>query len=804
MRTILLACLAALLLPVTTPGVFAASADDAAASESEKALQAKVAALEDQLKAANQTIADLQSQLNTKEEPRQDKLQQDNSRQASATATQTAPAAGPGVSALNPVAAYNAEALAESAQVLFRTPTAVTQLGPQELQRGGVEDISRLEYLVPSLRYGQTGHDVRQSMRGARTNTIGAESSPVVGVYEDGIYAATTTEQFNSYLDVERIDVLRGPQVTTFGQGAYAGAVSVVSNKPNFEGFHGYAEAENGLPDKTRWRLTLNLPASDTLSFRVAGLSESRSGWINNSFIESDSDDLNDRKVQVLRASVLWQPSDNFSILFWSRYLDENGTGTAPWGYQQVGGYVNGELLPGNQFAGPGAIQDRGPWDVTRNMISATEYENWLNTFDLNWDMGFANLQWLFNYTSFHGRQTYDNDYTNLGLVNSTAFAGWGTSQLGLSNEIRLASNDEGALHWLAGFFYSDRTADWEYLQDEYGDLQQPAWDTDGDYKTSTTAVFGQMTYDITERFRATGGLRWNDESKTTRTGVKGSWDDVLWKAALEYDLSADMMTWASVSTGYRAGGNNTAPGVNPTWAPEKLTAYEVGLKSVLADGAIQLNTSLWHNDFNDVQSQSFLVMPYPGSPEATEYTGNGGPLNATGVDFEMQWIPASEWNLATNITYTDASFGNYTAANLAGLGDIPGHTNGDLLSFNGWRPALSPKWVMGLRAAYTWDLGDWGSVTPYAQATYAAAYYVNDINLPGVQQGSHTRTDLRIMWQSPNDSFDLQFYYLNATDEATMNWARVYNPAARPDITTLQANWNNPNTYGIIFNYTF
>ncbi len=95
------------------------------------------------------------------------------------------------------------------------------------------------------------------------------------------------------------------------------------------------------------------------------------------------------------------------------------------------------------------------------------------------------------------------------------------------------------------------------------------------------------------------------------------------------------MMTWFSVSTGYRAGGNNTAPGVNPTWAPEKLTAYELGLKSVLADGAIQLNTSLWHNDFKDVQSQSFLVMPYPGSPEATEYTGNGGPLSATGVDFE-------------------------------------------------------------------------------------------------------------------------------------------------------------------------
>ncbi|MFC1719840.1 TonB-dependent receptor [Pseudomonadota bacterium] len=781
-------------MPLTSA---AAATSDPSASEREQALQDQITALQNQLKDANQTIAGLKSQLNAKAAPPP----------ASPAAAPAEPAmadVAPAPPAANPLEAYSTTKRVEAAEALMTTPTSVTQLGPRELERGGVEDISRLQYLVPSLLYGQTGHDVRQAMRGARTNTVGAESSPVVGVYEDGIYAQTTTEQLNSYLDVERIDVLRGPQVTTFGQGAYAGAVSIVSNKPNFEGFHGSAEAENGLPDKTRWRLTLNVPASDTLSFRLAGLSESRSGWINNNIIESDSDDLNDRKVQVLRASVLWQPTENFSIYFWSRYLDENGTGSAPWGYQQVGAYVNGELLPGNQFAGPGALTDGGPWDVYRNMISATEYENWLNTFDVNWDMGFANLQWLFNYTSFHGRQTYDNDYTNLGETTTTAFAGWGTSQTGLSNEFRLTSNNDGALQWLAGVYYSDRTADWKYLQDVYGDFQQPAWDTDGDYTSTTKAVFGQMTYDITERFRATGGVRWNDEKKTQRTGVKGSWDDVLWKAALEYDLNANMMTWGSVSTGYRAGGNNTAPGVDPTWAPEKLTAYELGLKSVLLDGAIQLNTSLWHNDFKDVQSQSFLVMPYPGSPEATEYTGNGGPVSATGVDFEAQWIPSPAWNLATNISYTDAKFGNYTAANLAGLGDIPGHTQGDTLSFDGWRPALSPKWVMGLRAAYTWDLAEWGSVTPYAQATYFSSYYVNDINLPGVQQGSHTQTDLRIIWQSPNDSFDLQFYYLNFSDYATMNWARVYSPAARPDITTLQADWSNPNTYGIIFHYAF
>ena len=263
-------------------------------------------------------------------------------------------------------------------------------------------------------------------------------------------------------------------------------------------------------------------------------------------------------------------------------------------------------------------------------------------------------------------------------------------------------------------------------------------------------------------------------------------------------------MTYLSASTGYRAGGINTAPGVNPAWEPEKLTAYELGLKTTLADGKVQMNLAGWYNDFKDVQSQSFLVMPYPGSPEATEYTGNGGSLDAKGIEAEIQWSPMPQWNIATQIAYTDARFGNYVAANLAGLGDIPGHTDGESLSFNDWRPSLSPKWVVGLQTSYTFRLKRAGTLTPYLQSSYTSDYYANDINLAGVRQGSHTRTDFRLIWLAPRGNIELQFYYLNSEDDATLNWVRVYNPAARPDIATLQADWTNPNTYGIIFNYSF
>jgi len=508
--------------------------------------------------------------------------------------------------------------------------------------------------------------------------------------------------------------------------------------------------------------------------------------------------------VQSMRGSMLWQPSDAFSILYLSRYQDENGTGSAPWGYQQLGGYVNGELLPGNQFAGPGAAPDGGPWNVNRNFISSAQFENWLNTLDLNWDMGFAQLRWLSNFTAFHGSQGYDNDYTNLGDPINSAFAGWKTSQTGWSSELRLTSEPGGSFNWLAGVFGSSRTAEWYYVDAINGELDKAPWDLTGDYVSDTVAAFGQATYDFTDRLGITGGVRWNEQKKTYRNGATGKWDDVLWKLALQFDLSDNTMTYISASTGYRPGGINLAPGVNLEWDPEKLTAYELGLKTQFADDRVRMNLAAFYNDFKDVQSQNFLVMPYPGSPEATEYTGNGGAADVTGVEAEIEWRPTSMWNVSTQLTWTDAKFGNYTAANYNGLGDIPGHTDGDLLHFNDWRPALTPEWVFGLQTSYTFQLENYGSITPYFQTSYVSDFYTNDINLAGVQQASYSQTDVRLIWLAPNGSFQFQFYYLNAEDEAVLNWSRVYNPAARPEITTLQGNWGNPNTYGVIFNYTF
>lgn len=786
-----------LVLFFNSPFVIAADPDSATSSKRETELQNEITQLQQQLKAAQQTIVAHQAELaalKQQKEAEKEAVLADNSENNFADDNAQSP--------LTEITQYNKKGL-----TLYTNPVkpeSVTRLSQEQINLGGVEDISRLEYLAPGLRYGQTGHDARLSMRGARTNSIGPQANSVVGMFEDGVYIPTSTERTDNFLDVEYIDVLRGPQVTNFGHQAYAGAISVVTRKPNFDGFDGYAIAENGLPDKTRWQLAVNVPVTDTFAIRVAGLSETRSGWINNYVLESDADDLGDKKVQTMRVSILWQPNDDLSFLVWSRYQDENGSGSGPWGYQQIGGYVNGELQPGHQFAPAGYTPDHDAWNIRRNFDHSISYEHWVNTAELNWSMGFANLKWLSNFTSFHGRQIYDNDYSDQGDFIDSAFAGWSSSQTNWSSELRLTSNSSGKLNWLAGLYLFDQSTDWGWLEVDNGILLQPAWDEPGTYSTDTLAAFAQTSYALTDKLQLTGGLRWNEQNKTSKTGEKGTWSDVLWKAALEYRFNDTMMAYTSASTGYQPGGMNDAPGVNERWEPETLTAYEIGLKSSFFDEHLNLDLALWHNDFKNVQSQSFLVMPFPGSPEATEYTGNGGFSSATGLEAEVRWLPMPQWNVSGFVTYTDAKFGNFHNNNLPGLGDIPGHTESSSINYNGWKPALTPDMVVGIQTFYDFHLKKWGTLTPYLQTTYSSEYYANDLNLAGVKQDAHTRTDFRMIWQTPVDNFRLQFYYLNVEGDQTLNWARVYNPAARPDITTLQANWANPTAYGVIFDYTF
>ncbi len=695
---------------------------------------------------------------------------------------------------------------------------SVSAFNAADLARAGIEDISRLEHLVPGMRYGQSGDEVRLAIRGTRTNNVGTEAEQVIGIFEDGVYVPTTTQALGSYVDLARIEVLRGPQGTLYGRNTFGGTVNIHTNAPDFEEVSSYISGLYGDYDRTKLEGAVNVPLSDTFAVRVAGMVDKHDGYIENSF--PGVDDLRDRDLSYLRATARWAPSDAMDITLRIAYMDRKNKGSAIWGYQQTGAYIDGTYRDGHQWAPADASDnfDNGPWEVRRNLPSNANNESLSYTLHANWDMGFATLKFVGNLTDFEGDQNYDSDYSDGGDPLNNGFTGWESDQDTWSTELQLVSNGDGNLDWLAGIYFYEQESTWGWLERDNGQFTTPHWDRVGEYTSESFGVFAHATYSLTDSVRLVGGLRYAEDEKQKKnqldwsvfppvpapgTGEKGDWNDTLWKAGVEYDLTEDSMLYLQASTGYRAGGINfIADGIPLTYDPETVTAYELGYKSMWADNTLIFNIATYLNQYEDMQAQSFVVL----NEVVSEFTESGGEVDTFGVEMEATWLPTERWRIQGTLAYMDAEFGEYNISRVAGLGDLGGRQGGDspLLSLKGWAPALSPEWTASVQASYDFTLAGGSTLTPIVQLAYSDEYYSFDINVDGALQDAYVQTDLRLVWAAANEALTVEAFVLNAGEEEVMTRSVVFNPGAAPDIASIQTNWNNPRTWGLSAKYRF
>ncbi|MBN8431324.1 TonB-dependent receptor [Microbulbifer salipaludis] len=707
---------------------------------------------------------------------------------------------------------------------------SVTALGEEALKMGGIEDVSRLENLVPGMQFGQSGSEVRLAIRGTRTNNVGSEAEQVVGIFEDGVYVPTTTQATGAYVDVERVEVLRGPQGTLYGRNTFGGTINIHTRAPDFDSVNGYVSALGGSYDRHKFEGAMNVPITDTLAVRFAMMDEAHDGYIENTVVNGSADDMNDKDISYFRGSLRWQPMDELDITLRAGTSDQGGNGSAIWGYQQIGAYRDGVYVDGHQFAPDDASDnfDQGPWKVARNMASSVDLQSDFATLAVKADLGFASLQYTGNYTQFDGEQTYDPDYTDGGDGDTSGFVGWVSDQNTRSHELQLSSNGDGALEWMLGAYWFEQASGWNWLERSSGTPEIPHWDNQGDYTSDSVGYFGHATLHATEDLRFVAGLRYAEDSKQQRDpldwstwriegddvvvdalegqGVPGEWDDILWKGAVEFDLNDDQMVYGQVSTGYRAGGINfVREGVPLTYDPETVKAWEIGYKSAWFDNALVFNAAAYLNQYRNMQAQSFVVL----NGTASEFTENGGSLDSTGLELEATWIPAENWRISASAAFMNAEFDRYEVSKVQGLGSLDGRqdlTDPDapLLDLKGYSPALSPDMTLGLQVSYDFLLNDGSRIRPYLQTYYSADYYAYDINVEGAKQDAYTKTDLRLIWESPSASTEVQAFVMNLEDEAVLNRVVVFNPSADPSIASLQANFGNPRTWGMNVSYHF
>ncbi len=736
---------------------------------------------------------------------------------------------------------------------------AVTAIDSDMIARAGIIDITGLEQVVPGLRIGRSGGEVRPAMRGARTNEVGVAGTgiaeQVVGIFLDGIYVPTTTAGMGAYVDVQRIEVLRGPQGTLYGRNTFAGSINVITNQPDFDAFSGSVKALVGDYGRLNYEGILNMPIGDSAATRLVVAADSHDGYIDNLSSPGSSDDLREKDQFYARSVTKWDHSDTFSTTFRLDYSTKDSNSEAIWGYQQIFGYQIGETSPGSGVFLPDAVvtpghiyqpgdaenQDSGPYDVYRNAQSFDEQDAWSASLIFDWSTDFAEVKWTTNYSDLSGSQFYDNDYSDGGIDNVGGF-GRQDDQETISSELQLTSNTDGPVSWVGGLYYFSQEADWEWLwrEDTNDDgtpdkIVVPSWGNPSHdpHEVDSLAVYGQAKFEVSDTVRLIGGLRYNTDDKTF-TGSIPDWDDdaLLWKLAVEVDAGDDTMWYGSASTGYRTGGANDARvvsrGAEPLYDNEEVISYEIGAKSRLLDGAMTLNFAAFYNEYEDVKSQLFAVAC--NDPEAGltvsecvaqgvsttfEYYQNGGDSDTTGVEVEMQWAPTDALYLSANFAWLDAEFasdyevGSELIRPLLGLGNIEGRQDindpDSLFSFAGWSPAMTPEFTAGVSAVYDIQLANGASLTPSMNLNYVDDYYSFDVNIPETKQDSHVIADARLTWAMPERGITLDAFVMNIGDEEVLTRTVVHSQILNGlPINSVQANWNNPRTWGVSFRYDF
>jgi outer membrane receptor protein involved in Fe transport len=708
---------------------------------------------------------------------------------------------------------------------------SVTAINPEMMSRAEILDVTRLDTLVPGMQFASSGNEVRIALRGTRQNNVGTEAEQSVGIFEDGVYVPTSTQALGSYVDVQRIEVLRGPQGTLYGRNTFGGTINIITNDPTFDEFYGSVSGLYGDYDRYRVEAIANIPLSETFALRVAGMLDQHDGYIENTWVPGTSDDLNDRDITFLRVGAKWLVTDNFTAKLKITSNDSSNNGSAIWGYQQIGGYVGleGTYVEGHPYppANASCCFDQGPWKIARDQRSNADTDNMAYTLNLDWDFpDFATLRFIGNYTDFDGWQNYDSDYSDGGDPLNNGFTGWISTQETWSTELQLLSNTDGRLDWLLGLYYYEQTANWNWQDLNNGVFETPHWDPQGDFLSDSFGAFGHATWHLTDRARVVGGLRYAEDSKTEKdvldwsvwppvqvpnSGRSDSWDQTLWKIGGEYDISADVMTYLTASTGYRAGGFNVnVPGVPTSYDPEDVTAYELGFKNSLLGGSMTLNVAAYYNDYSNMQAQSFSS--FEGDDAVLEFTENGGQLDTKGVEVEMTWVPSTNknWFVAAQLSWMDAEFGEYNISRILGLGplggrqDVSDNPSTNNLSLRGWSPAMSPEITLGAQVSYDFQLGNGSVLTPYVQAYYSDDYYGYDVNLPGNRQDAFTKWDVRLIWNSPTGAWSANAFVLNVTEEETFDRALIFQPIANTHLASIQTNWANPRTWGVQVKYNF
>jgi iron complex outermembrane recepter protein len=724
-----------------------------------------------------------------------------------------------------PATAYAQDEIVVTAQFreqnLQETPLAITAVAGDELINRGITDTQDLAKIAPSVNFRSTGPYGGKTM-GAFIRGVGASDynfniEPGVAFYIDDVYLGPSFGLMLKLVDLERAEILRGPQGTLNGKNAIGGAVRLVSAKPKGDG-SGYLIAETGSRDLLRFKGAFDVGLAEDLAMRVSAFSESQDGIVQlydfgclNPDLVGDTSaphsiqnqqpaqsckrgTLGNSRVAGARLQFRWTPSDTFEANLSGNFIDDNSGGAAdvileidPAGFanymppgfttpffETVYGVPYDErFLPPNNYSSYATFED--PYyglDFEPQATMLTKDA----TLTMDWELSPSiAIQSISAWRSIAGTWSYDSDSSPLatdGVIDTQKHEQF-------SQELRIIGDAfDNRVHWTVGGFYYDAT------QRDIGTIQAVPFNfaiqVDSYPEHQNYAGFAHLEFDLTDQLTLIGGIRQTSEDKVYRfieNDIPGTPSNVFpggldvpaetsynrtdWRAGIQYQLNDDHMVYFNVSTGFRGGGFNPRPSNLQTvvpFGPEEVTSYEAGIRSEFFDNRVRWNNTGYYAQYEGIQLNGRITSIVSGGEFPVTVVTNAAKARIYGIESELEADVNDSVFLYGSLSYTDFKYQDLgPAAALAA-------TNGPTLDST---QRFTPKWQFnaGFNATLPF-FTEYGTLRLNADYAYQTEQYPDARNLEALKIDAYGVANARLTFIDKNEDWEFSVIGLNIFDE--------------------------------------
>ena len=643
-------------------------------------------------------------------------------------------------------------------ETLKDVPIAITAVSGVKLDALGAQDITATAALSPNVNFSYGGTSSGSSsaavvyIRGVGQNDFVPTVDPGVGIYLDGVYLGRSVGAVLSLADVQRVEVLRGPQGTLFGRNTIGGAISLTSNEPADE-FSGNLKITGGTFNRFDSSAIFNIPFSDKVKSSVSLLQRRRNGYVERLVA---GDDLGDENLLGVKTTVLYKPSDNFKIKASFDYSSEDESSAAEEQLSSAGVFTDNIL---------GGIEDQ----VSTIPFTTNETGPSLNNtdafgislvadLDLNDNLSLKSISAYRDLRAGFARSTDGTPIDVFGTIDVF-------TQDQFSQELQLIGGYDKVDFVAGAYYFQENAFNAVVASADATGIPVFPFDIGGTTDNQSLAVFGELTLHVGENFHLTGGLRFTDETKAydpfainalgglnVTPGFRElDFSELTWRGIAAYDISESVNAYVSASKGFKSGGfdvrfTNPTEDLEPTsFLPETVNSFEGGLKTYFKEAGLRFNLALFYSDYENIQ-----VSINPPGGIATR-TVNGAEARLFGAELEFDWSPAKNLIIDGSLGLIEAEYTSLAEGSELSLED---------------EFIRTPTSTYTIGVSYLAELGNNRTLTPRINLNAANDIHFEPVNNEFVFEDGYANINISALYKTGNGKLEFTGGINNLTDE--------------------------------------